>query len=489
MRAAIYYRVSTAEQAADGTSLETQERSCREYAGREGWELAGVYADRGESAKTSDRPEFLRLIRDVRRGGIDRVICHRLDRIARNAVDAMAFRAELSRAGARLVSVCEPITDDPLGRFVETLLAGMAQLDNEVRAERARRGMVEQAKRGGWVHQAPIGYRTARDNGIPSLVPDDPAAGQIAEAFKMVAAGARPVEARRQSGLQVSLSRFCALLRSPVYTAMVDTRLGRSEGLWAPLVDRETWARVQVALDGDRRRVGATDQFPLRGTMRCSVCDRPMRGSFSAGNGGRYGYYWCPNGHERMRRERVDTDMADALAEIREKYLPGLLRLRRTISHYWRKTYGDGAAKVATLDKQIERMTARRKRLLDAMLDGHIEPADFDAKDAAMRAEIAKAEVERHDARSAAEDMAEVLRKAESLLNDLPAVIASAHPDKARSIYAALFPNGVRKDRTIASQCAFNGLSDSAKKSVAWRTTIEQNGTMQAIVRLLEVAA
>jgi len=53
----IYCRVSSAEQV-QGTSLEMQERLCREYAEREGWEVLKVYVEEGESAKSVNRTEF-----------------------------------------------------------------------------------------------------------------------------------------------------------------------------------------------------------------------------------------------------------------------------------------------------------------------------------------------------------------------------------------------------------------------------------------------
>ena len=57
----IYCRVSSLEQV-DGTSLESQERMCREYAKRENINVLGVFIDRGESAKTADRTEFIKAI-------------------------------------------------------------------------------------------------------------------------------------------------------------------------------------------------------------------------------------------------------------------------------------------------------------------------------------------------------------------------------------------------------------------------------------------
>ena len=62
MRVAIYTRVSSEEQV-QGTSLESQETICRQFADRNGYDVAAVFTDRGESAKTTDRKEFQAFIR------------------------------------------------------------------------------------------------------------------------------------------------------------------------------------------------------------------------------------------------------------------------------------------------------------------------------------------------------------------------------------------------------------------------------------------
>ena len=61
MRAVIYCRVSTTEQT-ENMSLATQERHCREFCAREGFEVAAVFVERGESAKTAHRPELFKLV-------------------------------------------------------------------------------------------------------------------------------------------------------------------------------------------------------------------------------------------------------------------------------------------------------------------------------------------------------------------------------------------------------------------------------------------
>src|SRR5271169_1671344 len=60
--AVLYIRVSTRKQAEKGYSLEEQDRDLREYCGRQRWEIDHVFIEKGESARTDDRPEFQRML-------------------------------------------------------------------------------------------------------------------------------------------------------------------------------------------------------------------------------------------------------------------------------------------------------------------------------------------------------------------------------------------------------------------------------------------
>lgn len=190
MRAVLYCRVSTVEQVAN-LSLPTQEQACRDYAQREGYEVGEVFVDRGESAKTTARPEFRRLLAYCRQhaGKVQAVIVYGLSRFSRNSADHHTIAAVLRGYGVALRSVTEPIDDSPAGKFMEGICAAMAQFDNDMRADRTKLGMRAALDRGRWVWQAPLGYRNgARVNGEPSLVPDV-GAEAIQAAFTDVADG------------------------------------------------------------------------------------------------------------------------------------------------------------------------------------------------------------------------------------------------------------------------------------------------------------
>jgi site-specific DNA recombinase len=131
----IYCRVSSKEQI-EGTSLESQEIACKEYARTQNIRVLKTFIERGESAKAADRTQLIELI-DFCRTSKDKVhtlLVWKLDRFARNVSDHFNIKATLLKYGVRVVSVTEPIDTNPEGKLMETILAGFAQFDNDIRA-------------------------------------------------------------------------------------------------------------------------------------------------------------------------------------------------------------------------------------------------------------------------------------------------------------------------------------------------------------------
>ena len=163
-RSVIYTRVSTEEQAKGGTSLSAQRKACLDYCEREGYEVARVFVEEGESAKTADRTQLKELLRYCReQRNIKVVVVHKIDRFARKVQDHQQISALLAGMGIRLRSVTEPIDNSSVGKLMEVMLSGFAQFDNDVRTERTVKGMQEQLQKGTWTFPPPLGYRASRD--------------------------------------------------------------------------------------------------------------------------------------------------------------------------------------------------------------------------------------------------------------------------------------------------------------------------------------
>jgi site-specific DNA recombinase len=148
MRTVLYLRVSSQEQV-QNFSLANQEKFCREYCEKMGWEIAALFNEEGESAKSASRTQLLKLLDFCKenKGKIDVVLVYKFDRLARIAADHHMIKAQLIRYGISVKSVTEPVDNNSQGRLMENIYASFAQFDNDVRAERTKAGLKEKVSR------------------------------------------------------------------------------------------------------------------------------------------------------------------------------------------------------------------------------------------------------------------------------------------------------------------------------------------------------
>jgi DNA invertase Pin-like site-specific DNA recombinase len=164
--AASLLRVSTAAQAADGTSLETQSRANREFISARGRSLAGEYVEReGVSGAAAERGDVDRLLRDIRAGLVQVVVVNKVDRFVRDARQFHNTIAEIEGAGALFVSATEGFDGSTAsGRMHRSMLAVIAAFERDRIRERTQDGVRETVRMGFWPGGEPrFGLRTVKD--------------------------------------------------------------------------------------------------------------------------------------------------------------------------------------------------------------------------------------------------------------------------------------------------------------------------------------
>ena len=125
MKAVIYARFSSEKQ--NEASIEGQLRECMQYAEFNDIQVVGNYIDRAFSAKTDNRPEFQRMIKDSYRRTFDCIIVWKLDRFARNRYDSAHYKALLKKNGVKVISAKETIAEGSEGILLESVLEGFEQ--------------------------------------------------------------------------------------------------------------------------------------------------------------------------------------------------------------------------------------------------------------------------------------------------------------------------------------------------------------------------
>jgi site-specific DNA recombinase len=171
-RAVGYIRVSTEEQSREGISLDMQAAKVRAYAELNDLDLVGIVEDAGISGKSiKARPGIQEVLSMVRARTVDAVIVFKLDRLARNTIEALEIAKLMDRSGVALHSISERLdTQSAMGKFFFTLIASLAEMERNVIAERTSAALAHKRangeKTGGY---APYGYRGDAEG---KLIPD-----------------------------------------------------------------------------------------------------------------------------------------------------------------------------------------------------------------------------------------------------------------------------------------------------------------------------
>ena len=139
MRAAIYARVSTAN---NGQDPRVQTREMQEYCPRRGWTIVDEYVDVGISGTKEKRPELDRLLADAPRRRFDVVVVWRFDRFARSVSHLLRALETFQALGIEFVSLSEQLdTSTPTGKMVFTVLGAVAELERSLIVERVKAGL------------------------------------------------------------------------------------------------------------------------------------------------------------------------------------------------------------------------------------------------------------------------------------------------------------------------------------------------------------
>lgn len=426
MRFAIYSRKSVLT--GRGESIENQVELCRSYLaahypGVRPEEVA-VYEDEGFSGKDFQRPQFRRMLEDIRRARPEALVCYRLDRVSRSVGDFADLIRRLEGWGVAFLCIREKFdTSTPMGKAMMYIASVFAQLERETIAQRVRDNYYRRAALGTWPGgPAPFGFDNGRAAGrdgrrAPALVPNG--RGELVRRIFAEYAG----EGTSLSGLAKKLSRegipgpkravwdsvtLSRLLHNPAYVkADEQVRLyylgqgvtvsdpaehfdgqhglllvGRRETdnrrrtdagsqvlsvLNSPgLVEAELFLRCQEKLRKNRQlgRSGQGKHTWLSGLLKCAECGYSVS---VTENGGRR-YLHCSGRYNLAHcRSAIRVDLAELEGRVQGDISKLLADCPKPRAESGESRY---AASMTELDRQAERLT-------DAFAQSESMPADY----------------------------------------------------------------------------------------------------------------
>lgn len=380
-KAIIYCRVSSKRQKKEGHGLEAQEHRCEEFAKSKGYEVLKVFKD-DITGGTDARPGMDALRKFLDENAVFEQIVVIVDDIKRWARDVevhFALRASVTARNGVLESPNFQFGNSPEDKFYETIMAASGELERNQNKRQVVQKMKARLERGYWCFDCPPGYKYVKNAEHGKvLVPDEPNATIIRTALEKFyhkeietpAELARYLHEQklfhRKQAKHFYVQKAIRILERITYAGYIEYKpwgVKRRKAHHKGLISIEMFDAIQERLKKPVRAPNRKDinaDFPLRGFILCSGCDKPLTASWSKGRKKHYGYYrcdtrGCPLCGKSVSAKNIETDFANLIKDIKPK--PQILSLTKAIVRdVWEREMSGTTRKQEEREKEIKEL-------------------------------------------------------------------------------------------------------------------------------------
>ncbi|MDJ0977249.1 MAG: recombinase family protein [Erythrobacter sp.] len=379
-----YVRVSTLRQG-EGVSLDAQKDVIEQYADRRDLQIIGWYEETVTASKTG-RPEFNKMVKNLKRGRARGFIVHKIDRSARNYTDWGEVH-KLADAGIEIHVATENLDFGTRGgRLSADIQAVFAADYSRNLSDEVRKGQQKQIDMGLYPFPAPLGYLS---QGKAELkIPDPAQAPFIKQAFNLYASGEYSLRSlqkemqrrgfRSRKGRVVSRSSLEKILENPFYCGTVRLRTTgvTYQGKHKKLISASLFEKVQQIKSGKVGKKVTKHNHTFRGLFHCAHCGGLLTGELQKNRV----YYRCHQigcPAKSVREDRLDMlilDMLEAYKLTPEKADWLVDEIKRQSGSRPQDE------EVRALTFRIDQISARLERLTNAFLDELIDRETFQSQ-------------------------------------------------------------------------------------------------------------
>jgi site-specific DNA recombinase len=497
--AVLYIRVSTKDQAerggeAEGFSLPAQREACRRKAEQLGAPVIAEFADAGESARSTARPDLQRMLRFLTENPVSYVIVHKVDRLARNRADDVQINLAIQQAGAVLVSCTENIDETPSGVLLHGIMSSIAEFYSKNLANESRKGMLQKVKSGGTPGKAPFGYTNVRSRSpegreIRTVEVDADRAEAVRWLFQAYATGdwtmnmlrdeldrqgitARPTP--KFPARTLAISQIERILKNRYYLGEV-----RYEGVWYPgrhqaIIGPELWEQVQTVRRGRQQSGEKPRQHPhyLKGSLYCGQCGELLGVEVVRNHQGRsYPYFYCLGRQKQrngcqLRATPIDLVEQKIIEHWRTITLSSedLAAVRANVMTYLEQVLPQRNREVERAARTIAELTAQRDKLLQAHYADAVPLDQLKVEQERIARQLAAAHEALSGSRLQRQQLEDTLDRALVLLERGDSQYAAAPSIVRRDLNQAVFERFWLIDDEIA-EAQFTALFDRLRPS------------------------
>lgn len=369
MKAAIYCRVSTDEQAKEGFSIPAQKESLRAFCKSQSWEIYEEYIEEGKSAKDLDRPKLKKLLKDIKKGDIDIVLVYRLDRLTRSVLDLYLLLQTFEQHNVAFRSATEVYdTTTAMGRLFLTLVAALAQWERENLAERVKFGieqMIDEGKKPGG--HSPYGYKFDKEFNCTILEDEEKVLQMIFQlycdgfGYRGIADRLNELEIKPRLAKKWNHNSVRDILMNDMYIGTYRWGNKVIENNHTPIISEQLFRKAQKTIKGravDRHRVG---KFVLTGLLKCGHCDENYMQGFHDKRDGKT-YYRC------LKCNRLTHDKS--LLEVLVNEIHHLITSKEYfLSKVSAQAEDSETINIPEIMKELEKLKKQKEKWYDIFMD------------------------------------------------------------------------------------------------------------------------
>lgn len=384
VRTALYIRVSSQDQARHGFSLGEQRVDLESYAKQKGYEIVGIYADEGASARKaiSRRHELQRLLRDVQDGRIDIIVMKCLDRWMRSVRDFYKVQEILDAHHVALEFSQEPDYNQTTtqGRLMLNLKLSIAQHESDTTGDRIRyvfQGMRRDKRI--VTGRVPYGYRIKDKKIVIEPHEADVVRYIFAEVGKGRSAYSLLDDIYDRYGEAIKYGTMLVMLRNKSYTGT----LQGMEDIAEPIITKDEFAKVQEIIARHPRKKSETRTYLFSGLIFCPVCGRRMCAHYKQCGKERAPYYECNNHRHATRKGNNTCTFTNSIREERiESYL--VSNVAELIADTVQET-ASLKKKTANASQTLSKVARSLERLNEIYVMGNIEKDAYKTRYEALK--------------------------------------------------------------------------------------------------------
>ena len=370
--AGLYIRVSTEDQEREGFSLPEQEKRLRAMCEYKNYEVYDVYEERGISAKTGNyRPEFERLLQDVRDKKVNTIVVLKLDRLTRSVSDWEKILTFLEENDAYLDCANDEInTTNANGKMISRILTSVSQQEIERTSERTKIGLAGAIKVGHIPHQAPLGYK----HEDKKLVIDYATKDVAIRIFNMYHDGLSYKKISNVLNEEKVLdktnwrdSTILNILENPIYKGdFIHGRRTKKPTYYFdvvdPLVSKEYWEECQVQQKKNSRSFQRTLTYLFMQKLKCPKCKRILGGKATTKkNGNSYYYYYCHDCKINFKESEIEKTI--------DAYMDSIVEYDSVVNQYFLPMIKQ---KIENPKEELEKELKSQKSKFDRIREAYI---------------------------------------------------------------------------------------------------------------------